>query len=240
MKKIITLSVLLFTLTILKAGVTDAKISHEVWDNLLSKHVSDAGKVNYNGFKTDAAKLQSYLDLLAKSEPQEAWSKNETMAYWINAYNAFTVKLILDNMPLKSIMEVNGGKAWDKQFIKIGTKTMSLNNIEHDILRAKYKDARIHFAVNCASISCPRINNTAFNAADLESQLNKMAISFVNNNSKNFITADKVQISSLFEWYKDDFTKGGTIIDFLNKYSKSKINSNAKITFKEYNWDLNS
>jgi hypothetical protein len=143
-------------------------------------------------------------------------------------------------MPVKSIMNINGGKAWDLKFIKIGNKTHSLNNIEHDILREKYKDARIHFAVNCASVSCPKIRNTAFTASDMDAQLTEMAISFVNNNLKNTIKEDKINISSLFEWYKSDFTNKGSLIDFLNKYSKTKINSNAKITFKEYNWNLNS
>lgn len=231
---------LIIAVTSAKAGVSETHFNHEVWNELLAKHVSEKGNVNYNGFKSDLSKLDSYLQSLSKMAPESSWTKNEKMAFWINAYNAFTVKLILDNMPLKSIMEINGGKAWDLKFIKIGSKTLSLNNIEHDILRAKYKDARIHFAVNCASISCPRLMNAAFNASDLNTQLDRMTTSFVNNSSKNTVSAGKIQISQLFNWYKDDFTKEGSVIDFLNKYSKTKINSNAKTSFKEYNWNLNS
>ncbi len=240
MRKILLLLGLFTGALYSNAGVSDSEISHKTWDQLLMKHVSVSGNVNYEGFKNDKAKLQEYLNSLAKESPSESWSKNEKMAYWINAYNAFTVKLILDNMPLKSVMEINGGKAWDLKFIKIGNKTLSLNNIEHDILRAKFKDARIHFAVNCASISCPKIKNSAFNANELEKQLDQMTRSFVNNHTKNKIEAGNVKISKLFDWYKDDFTKQGSVIDFLNKYSKTKINSAAKISFMEYNWNLNS
>jgi hypothetical protein len=240
MKKLISLFFVFSTALSVFSGVGESSFDHSIWDQLLAKNVNSVGNVNYEGFATDKEKLTSYLTALSKNSPAESWSKNEKMAFWINAYNAFTVKLILDNMPIKSIMKINGGKAWDLKFIEIGGKTLSLNNIEHDILRAKYKDARIHFAVNCASISCPKIKNAAFTATDLDAQLTKMSISFVNNSSKNTITADKIQISNLFEWYKDDFTKEGTIIEFLNKYSKTKINSKAKISFKEYDWGLNS
>ena len=221
------------------AGVGESKFNHEIWDVLLAEHVSSAGNVDYDGFAADRNQLETYLDKLSKHEPTELWTKHEKMAYWINAYNAFTIQLILDNMPIKSIMEINGGKAWDLKFIKIGSKTLSLNNIEHDILRAKYKDPRIHFAVNCASVSCPKIKNSAFTANELENQLNQMAKSFINNSDKNSLSPQKIEISKLFDWYKDDFIKTGSVIDYLNKFSSTKVNSNASISFKTYNWNLN-
>jgi hypothetical protein len=135
-------------------------------------------------------------------------------------------------------MDVNGGKAWDLKFIEINGEKYSLNNIEHDILRKKYSDPRIHFAVNCASVSCPKLSNTAFLADGLNEKLENAAKEFINNPSKNSISASNAEVSSLFDWYKDDFTKNGSVADYLNRYSTTKLVA-EKISFKEYNWNIN-
>lgn len=210
--------------------------SHEVWDKLLQQYVSASGKVNYSGFKKDKARLESYLQVLAKNPPENDWSRAEKMAYWINAYNAFTVKLILDNYPLSSITNLDNGKPWDVKRIQLGGKNYSLNNIENDILRPQFKDARIHFAVNCAAISCPPLLNRAWTAANLESNFEKQAKAFINNTSFNKITAKEVEVSKIFDWYSADFSN---LIEFLNRYASVKINANAKVKFKEYDWALN-
>ena len=238
MKKFIGVVVVLFFSLVSFAGVGEPKFDHSPWDKLLQKNVSSQGNVNYEGLKKDQAAFNTYLASLSKTKPDATWSRNETMAYWINAYNAFTIKLMLNNYPLKSIMEINGGKAWDLKFIDIKGEKYSLNNIEHDILRKKYPDPRIHFAVNCASISCPKLFNSAFFAEGLNEKLEKAAKEFINNSSKNSITADKAQVSKLFDWYKDDFTKNGSIADYLNKYSNTKLTTN-KVSYKEYNWNIN-
>ena len=212
-------------------------LSHDAWDKLLKKYVSPSGKVNYKGFKSEMATFQAYLDHLAANPPQADWSRNKIRAYWINAYNAFTVKTILDNYPLKSI--TNLGKPWDKKFIKIGGSTYSLNDIEHNILRAKYFDSRIHFAVNCASFSCPKLLNKAFTEANVSAQMGSLASIYINDSRHNKITAEKAELSQIFEWYQGDFTKKGSLIDYINKYSKVKLNPDAEVTFKAYNWNLN-
>lgn len=217
--------------------VIPAAPTHQNWDKLLRKYVTASGKVNYKGFKADQAALQAYLDELASNPIQSSWTRNEKMAYWINAYNAFTIKLIVDNYPTQSITKLHGGKPWDVKWIKLGDKTYTLNNIENDILRPQYKDARIHFAVNCAALSCPPIINKAWTAQNLKSTLNAQAKKFINNTKYNTITADKVVISKIFEWYAVDF--GSSIIDYLNKYSNTKINPNATVEYMEYNWGLN-
>ena len=219
-----------------------SQVAHSKWDALLKTHVSKSGTVNYKGFKTDQAKLTAYLLDLESNVPSAAWSKNETMAYWINAYNAYTVQLMVKNYPLKSIMDLkyNGKSAWDYKWIKIGTETLSLNDIEHVKLRKKYKDARIHFAVNCASFSCPVLLNSAYIATKLEAQLEAQAILFINDPKRNQISASSAKVSQLFEWYQDDFTTGGkTVIDYLNKYSKTKIKAGTNIGYMNYNWNLN-
>jgi len=215
-------------------------IDQSIWNELLSSYVSDEGQVDYNGLKKVNTKLKSYTGLLSKNPPKNNWSKEESMAYWINAYNAFTVSLILKNYPVNSIMEINDGKAWDLKFIQIGGKNYSLNNIEHDILRVKYPDPRIHFAVNCAAQSCPKLNNQAFTAENLESNLSRLANEFINNGSKNKLSGNPIKVSKLFDWYKEDFTKKGTVIDYINKYAKTKVATSTKVDFMEYNWDLNN
>lgn len=239
MKKTIILGlVLLMSYSLFSQS--SGSVSHDKWAKMLNQYVTENGNVNYDGFKESESQLDQYLNHLKSNAPKDNWSKEHSMAYWINAYNAFTIKLILKNYPLKSIMEVNSGKAWDLQFIEIGGKKLSLNDIEHNILRKRYKDPRIHFAVNCASVSCPKLVNRPFLATTLQVQLENAAKQFVNNAKKNSISADKIQISKLFEWYSGDFTDGQSLIAYLNKYSKIKINPKAKISYMAYDWNLNS
>lgn len=218
--------------------------SHKLFDNLLKIHVSESGKVDYKGFIKDSAKLDEYLDLLSKNAPSDSWTKNEIKAFWINAYNAFTIKLIMDNYPVKSIKDIGGSiykinTSWDIQFIKIGNQTYDLNNIEHAKLRRQFEDPRIHFAIVCASKSCPKLFNEAYEAARLDAQLDRAGKEFLRDPFRNKITASKIQISSIFNWYKGDFTEEGTLIEFLNKFAPVKINANASISYLDYDWTLN-
>ncbi|WP_246144319.1 DUF547 domain-containing protein [Neolewinella aurantiaca] len=213
-----------------------AKPDHAAFNSLLGKYVNAAGNVNYGGLKNDEAKLDTYLAELSENAPQSDWSRSESMAFWINAYNANTLKLILKNYPVKSITDLHGGKPWDVKWINIGGKTYSLNNIEHDIIRPRYKDARIHFAVNCAAASCPPLPNKAFTAANLNSLLESRTKSFIRNGAYNTITADKVMVSKIFDWYGEDF---GDLKNYLNKYATTEIPAGTDIEFKEYDWALN-
>lgn len=209
---------------------------HLGFDALLKKHVSANGTVNYKTLKKDKSKLDAYCTLLSTHPVQKAWTKDKKLAYWINAYNAFTLKLIVDNYPLKSITDLHGGKPWDQKWINIGTKKYSLNQIENDIIRPQFKDPRIHFAVNCAAKSCPKLMNGAFLENYLDTQLDNQTKAFINNSVANTLQSNKVQVSKIFEWYAVDF---GDLNAFLNKYSNTKINKGAPITYKEYNWQLN-
>ena len=215
-----------------KAEIT---FSNDGFDNLLKKYVTASGEVNYKGFKKDELTLDNYLKSLAAKTPDKTWSKDASLAYWINAYNAFTIKLILKNYPLKSIIDLDAGKPWDVAWIELGGKKYSLNNIENDIIRPQYKDPRIHFAVNCAAKSCPPMNNTAFTEANINALLDSRTKNFINS-SANEISTASIKISKIFDWYKDDFSN---VITFLNKYSNTKINSGAKIEYKNYDWSLN-
>ena len=221
--------------------------SHHLWNELLKTHVKAKGEVDYKGFIREKPKLESYLKLLSENAPDRSkWSKNDQLAYWINLYNAFTVKLIVDNYPTKSIRDL-GPKfkipllkdVWHYKFFKIAGVEMSLDEVEHSILRKEFEEPRIHFAINCASVSCPPLLNEAFVAANLENQLTRVATTFINDPSRNKISRQSAQLSSIFSWFKGDFTKKGTLIEFLNRYSKVKISANARITFLDYDWNLN-
>lgn len=216
-----------------------AQPTHALWDVLLKKHVSVDGHVNYEGFKVDSKNLTLYLRTLETSTPNDKWSKEEKMAYWINAYNAFTIKLIVDNYPVKSIKDINKGEPWKLDFIKIGGKSYTLDYIENQILRPVFKDPRIHFAINCASVSCPPLHNRAIMANNLNTQLDRLATNFINS-ERNKITANSVQLSSIFNWFSDDFkAESGSVINYINKYSKIKVSNKANVTYLDYNWNLN-
>ena len=208
---------------------------HSAFDAQLKKYVTDKGVVNYSAWKKDEAALDKYLAELGKSAPATTSAKDEALAYWINAYNAFTIKLILKNYPVKSIQDINSGKPWDLKWIVLGGKTYTLNNIENDIIRPTFKDPRIHFALVCAAKSCPPLANAAFTAANLQSMLDARAKGFINSSS-NEISKGKVTVSEIFDWYKSDF---GNVIAFLNKYATTKIDADATIAYKDYDWSLN-
>jgi hypothetical protein len=226
---------------------TDSKpVSHVQWDALVKKHVGADGFVDYKGFIQDSVALNKYLQLLETAHPSEKnWSRDEQMAYWINAYNAYTVQLIIRNYPVKSIKDIKRGLAfvnsvWDIKFIRIQGYTYDLNNIEHNILRPVFKDARVHAAVNCASYSCPKLLNEAYTAERLDAQLTASMSSFINDPLRNRITADKAEISEIFKWFKGDFERDAeSVRAFLNRYASIKLTDKTDIKYLDYDWKLN-
>ncbi len=250
MKKIILLYLVLVLFSKCNAISFNGKTpqpSHGIWNALLKKFVTDDGHVNYKGFIKDSLELNKYLKILTDNPPNEKeWTSNQQKAYWINAYNAFTVKLIVKYYPVKSIKDIGStiqipfiNTPWDIKFISIGDKILNLNNIEHSILRKKFKDPRLHFALVCAARSCPKLRNEAYTALKLEDQLTDQAKDFLADKSKNIIAADEVKISKIFSWYSMDFPKEENFIAFLNQYIPSKIKESAKITYMDYLWNLN-
>ncbi len=215
---------------------TQPKDIHSSWDMLLKKYVSDKGNVNYADWKKDVAPLESYIALLEKNIPNSNWSKNDSLAYFINAYNAITVKLILDNYPIKSIKDIKD--PWDGISLKLPSKSLTLNQIEHEVLR-KMGEPRIHFAVNCASFSCPKLLNGAFLAETMETQLNEATTYFINDKAKNKFEGKKAAVSKIFLWFSKDFGDKNEHIAFFQKYSKTPIDDNVKIDYLEYGWSLN-
>ncbi len=222
--------------------------SHEKWSAMLKKHVRVDGLVDYQGFIGDKAELQAYLDIISKEAPAKNWSENDKMAYWLNAYNAFTVKLIIDNYPVKSIKDLGPAiqiifvnTPWDKKFFKIGSRKMTLNGIEHRILRNQFTEPRIHFALNCASMSCPKLRGEAYEGALLDKQLTEQAKAFLSDTSRNVVDVNNPKLSSIFNWYGGDMKKWSklSLIQYINKYSPVQINESANIDYLKYDWNLN-
>ncbi|MCB0462447.1 MAG: DUF547 domain-containing protein [Flavobacteriaceae bacterium] len=232
MIKIFTLFILLF----ISLNTSAQTVDHSLWSSILKKHLSNDGNVNYKALKSDSSKLETYISELSQNTPAENWSKEETLAYWINAYNALTVDLIIRNYPVKSIKDIKN--PWEQRLWNFGTNNYNLDEIEHDILR-NMNEPRIHFAIVCASYSCPKLQNEAFVADKLETQLTKATKEFLADKNRNEISENNIQISKIFDWFSKDFTKNGSLIDFLNKYTDVNISPKAKKRYLEYNWALN-
>ena len=224
----------------------DLPISHAAWDSLLHKYVCSDGMVDYQGFIRDSQQLNRYLKLLRGSHPSaDTWSRSEQMAYWINAYNAFTIKLIVDHYPVAGIKDIRPGlpfvnSVWDISFINIAGRKYDLNQIEHNILRPLFKDARIHAAINCASVSCPRLRAGAYTADRLEEQLDAAMRAFLLDDVRNQPRGSTAQLSAIFSWFSGDFERDrGSVRAYINTYLPEPVPATVDIRYLPYDWRLN-
>ncbi len=218
-------------------NTSNPAVDHSLWDQLLKKHVSKDGWVDYKGFNEDKKDLKEYLSYLGSHRPYASWEVQELLAYYINLYNAATVNQILENYPVESIKDISG--VWTKGHVRIWDRYLSLGGIENGILR-KMNEPRIHFAINCASISCPKLLNEAYSPYKINEQLDLVTREFINSD-KNDISSTQPKLSSIFDWYQKDYKVSGeqNVIAFINNYSDVKIDSQAVLEYKEYNWNLN-
>ncbi|MTE25938.1 DUF547 domain-containing protein [Winogradskyella ouciana] len=214
-------------------------LDHSIWDKLLKQNVREDGLVAYEGFKADQKILNDYVQYLSEQVPDKSWSYEEQLAYFINVYNANTIKLIVDHYPVESIKKVDATiSPFLKNFIFIGEKEFSLADIEKGFLQ-KMNEPRIHFAINCASISCPKLLREAYTAKNVNELMDRAAKEFINSD-KNEISENSAKVSEIFKWYKKDFLlQSESIIDYINQYADTKINPNVELSYIEYNWDLN-
>lgn len=217
-----------------------AQIEHSLFTELLQKNVSEAGFVDYQNFKKQESELDVYLELLSTNTPDETWSRNQKMAYLINTYNAYTLKLILDNYPVESIKKIGGilGNPFKINFIPFNGHKISLDEVEKGML-LKMNEPRIHFAINCASESCPKLHNQAFEADMLETQLERVTRDFILS-KENTIMETKLVLSKIFKWYAFDFEQdAGSVQAFINRYAAFEIKENTPLSYRDYSWKLN-
>jgi len=237
------------------------KISHELWGSVLSKNLflDPKSKINLFNYKKiskeDREKLNLYIKKL-ESFSISKYSWVEQKAYWINLYNAVTVQLIIKHYPLKTIKNIeiikNHAKfgPWDAKILKIENVLVSLNDIEHRILRPLTKDPRIHYALNCASIGCPSLNKVPFTSKNTENLLEKSSFDFVNHPRGVSFKKGELHVSSLYIWFRSDFLGDGLkgdegVINHLKKYAKGSLKKmldkyQEDIIGHSYNWNLNS
>ncbi|MBW2029257.1 MAG: FAD-dependent oxidoreductase [Deltaproteobacteria bacterium] len=197
-------------------------VDHSLYGELLRKYVNN-GRVDYGGFKKEEARLDRYLEILERVDTK-GLNRNEQLAFYVNAYNAWTIKLILGAYPgVESIKDLGSflKSPWKKKIARIDGKKLTLDNIEHDIIRPRFGDPRIHFVVNCASKSCPPLRSEPYRGDDLERQLDEMTKAFINDPSNNYVKGDTLYVSSLFKWYSEDFHDD--VISFFLKYAEGDL-----------------
>ena len=225
---------------------SDISFSHDLFNQVLQEHV-DKGRVDYAKLKANPKKLEAYLDLLAVAKPTEM-AFNAQLAFWINTYNALVIKGVIDHYPTRSVRKVKLlGGFFSRLKFQVAGETYTLNQIEHDIIRKEFVDPRTHFALVCASIGCPPLENTVFLPETIEEQLDAVTLKFVTNPEKVRLdrTERSVYLSKIFKWYKKDFTEGyDGVADFLTDYLPSAdaafvLAKDVKFRYLDYNWTLN-
>jgi hypothetical protein len=226
------------------------RVDHSIFNNLLQQHVRN-GLVDYESWSANSAVVfQQYLSILHTTDPSKLASDNERLAFWINAYNAFTIEGVLKRYPLETIRPLRFGlvpdmRFWDEEAYTVNNKTITLNAIEHSILRKEFKEPRIHFAIVCASIGCPLLRSEAFFGDKVRDQLEEAARQFMRNPDKVMFErkSSTLHLSAIFNWFGGDFeTDDRTVVDFVARYLPDINNINRKkldIEYLDYDWNLN-
>jgi hypothetical protein len=237
-----------------RAGSTDA---HLLLTDILAEHV-DGGRVNYRALCEDG-RLGTYIAQLVSTDPEGITDHDARLAFWINAYNAYTLKIVCDSYPVGSIKDLHTGgeiiahvikkTVWDKRFVVIGGETFSLNDVEHKIVRPRFEDPRAHYALVCAAKSCPPLRSEAYEGEKLEAQLNDQGRIFFGESEKNHFDREKrvAYLSKIMDWYSGDFGENDdelllSITPFLPEELAEDIRSNSrawKIKHTKYDWSLN-
>lgn len=217
---------------------------HSRFDALLKKHVTGDKLVNYDGLRNDAAELDAYLGELAKAD-FDSLGRNEKLALLINAYNAFTLRLILDKYPLDSIKDIPSKRRWDDDRWTLAGRKLSLSQIENDYLRVKFKDPRVHFAINCASMGCPPLRAEAYTGARIEEQLQAQA-RYVHSHDRWFrydAGRRTVYATAIYNWYESDFEQvADSVAAFAARFTDKldeKSAKHVKVKYMDYDWSLN-
>ncbi len=231
----------------------EQRIDHSLWDGFLQKYVRPDGN-GYNAFayssvtETDKTVLESYIAALSKIEITER-SKPVQLAYWINLYNALTINVVLDHYPVSSIRKIRLGGVlssgpWDEDLIEVEQEPMSLNAIEHEILRPIWQDPRLHYAINCASVGCPNLHIRAFTADNADQLLDQLASDYLSHPRGLKIEGDVVTVSSIYEWFAYDFGNSEqAIIEHIAKHAPAEKSERllqiGELSGSEYDWTLN-
>ncbi|MEM7247540.1 MAG: DUF547 domain-containing protein [Acidobacteriota bacterium] len=223
------------------------RFDHSRLDRVLAARVGAGGLVDYAGLARNSGDLDAYVKSLAKADVGSL-GRDEKLALYMNAYNAFTLQLIAENWPLRSIKDIPEAKRWDHVRWKLGGKTVSLNQLEHEIIRKEFVEPRIHFAVNCASLGCPPLRPEAYHAATLEQQLEtQMREVHAQDRWFRYDTRNNtVHLSAVYDWFRGDFEKvADSPVDYAGRYSDRlgralKLGRQPQVKFLDWDWAINS
>jgi len=223
--------------------------AYKQYDQLLKSNVRE-GLVDYKSIKKQSVSLNNYIDSLAKVNEStfNKWQAEQRLTYLINLYNAATIKLVVDNYPVKSIKDINkeGQGPWKLEVVNLFGEKISLDHLEHEIIRQNYNEPRVHFALVCAAVGCPKLPSQTFIPSKLEEQLAERTRLFLLEKDNNYIDEKEktVYLSSIFDWFAQDFNKThrsvlGFVKEYLPAEEAKKINSDYSLKFTEYDWNLN-
>ncbi|TNE88997.1 MAG: DUF547 domain-containing protein [Deltaproteobacteria bacterium] len=221
------------------ADVGTASFSHAAFDQVLAAHVRD-GRVDYPALASDRGSLDAYLAQLAEA-PFDALDRDAKLALLLNAYNAFTLALILDHWPVDSILDIPTGQRWNAERWQLGGRTLSLSQLEHELLRTHFVEPRLHFAINCASLGCPPLRDEAFAPERLEAQLEAAAHAM--HHDPRWLHLDpatrEVRLTKLYAWYASDFDADGAPLPFAARYRPELADGGWRVGWLDYDWSLN-
>lgn len=223
-----------------------ATFDHSAFDELLGAYVDADGFVDYAGLADRAGRLDAYIDSLATA-PFDELGRDARLALLVNAYNAFTLRLILDHYPLDSIKDIPAGERWEAERWEIAGSVHSLNQIEHQLIRPNFREPRVHFALVCAAIGCPTLRTEAYTGERLEEQLEEQArYTHAQDRWMRYRPgAETVELTSLYAWYRDDFVQvAGSILAYAARYHEDLARDlerghRPRIEFLDYDWGLN-
>jgi len=231
---------------------SEATVDHSAWDDFLGRHLAERDGINLVRYsrvpQEDRAALAGYVEALAGTAVSSL-ARDEQMAYWVNLYNALTIGIILDNLPVDSIRDISDGLfssgPWDRKVVSVEGEELTLNDIEHRILRPIWMDPRVHYAVNCASIGCPNLAPRAYTGANLEEMLERGAKDYVNHPRGVSVSGGVLEVSSIYSWFSEDFGSGDAeLIEHLRRYAepglRAELEGIGRVGGHDYDWSLNA
>ncbi len=245
---VLVFAILLFHIPLYASAQTSPSLfdqSHSAYEKILSQYVSD-GTVDYKGIKSNPFELKNYLNQTSAitKEVFDSWTGEQQLAFLINVYNAETLDLVQENYPLASIKDIakDAGGPWEQPVVQIFGEELTLNALEHEIIRKNYPEPRVHFALVCAAKGCPALINKPYLGPALEGQLESQTQAFLTDTQKNSIDTETktLRLSPIFDWFSKDFVKeSGSVISFVNPYMDEKAGPDFKIEYTNYDWSLN-
>lgn len=227
--------------------IEDRDNIHRPFDIILQLYVQGT-RFDYQSLhenSEDLQRLSEYIDTLGTVNTVDL-TRDDALAFWINLYNAATLELILQPYPVESIKDLGNlfKSVWKRKVVTVALHgELSLDEIEHDIILRQFDDPRIHFALNCASIGCPPLQRRAYIGSTLDAQLDQAVQSTLDHEQWLKVTEEQIEVTKIFDWYKDDFTSGGSMQEFIARYRKDLrkilLEEQRKIEFMDYDWKLN-